>query len=107
MYSATGTFVRRWVPELADVPDAHVQEPWTWTGAATLIGRTYPERIVDLASSTKSAKERIYGLRRGPAFHALSDQIQDKHGSRKSGMKQAGRRRLKSRSATAQLKLDI
>ena len=103
----TGDFVRRWVPELADVPAAYVQEPWTWEGDATIIGRTYPTRIVDLASSTRSAKDQIYGLRRAPAFHATSDKIQDKHGSRKSGMKQAGRRRRKSRSATAQLKLDL
>ncbi|MEM8581506.1 MAG: FAD-binding domain-containing protein, partial [Pseudomonadota bacterium] len=29
----TGVFTRRWVPELADVPDAFLQEPWLWQGA--------------------------------------------------------------------------
>lgn len=27
----TGSFVLCWVPELIDVPDAFVQEAWTWT----------------------------------------------------------------------------
>jgi deoxyribodipyrimidine photo-lyase len=89
----TGAFVRRWVPELGPVPDRHLQEPWTWGGHASLLGRTYPERIVDLADSTKAAKDRIYGLRKGSAFHQAADAIQEKHGSRKSGMPMTGAKR--------------
>jgi deoxyribodipyrimidine photo-lyase len=85
-----GRFVRQWVPELAAVPDAHVQEPWAWDGAAAIIGKSYPARIVDLAASTKAAKDRIYAVRRGPGFHATADAIQEKHGSRKSGMAMTG-----------------
>jgi deoxyribodipyrimidine photo-lyase len=88
-----GAFVRRWIPELADVPDQHLQEPWGWDGAGSIIGRTYPERIVDLKASTAAAKDKIYSARRGAAFHAAADAIQDKHGSRKSNIPMTGQRR--------------
>jgi len=35
-----GVFTRRWCPELADVPDAHLQEPWRWDGAGRIVGRS-------------------------------------------------------------------
>jgi deoxyribodipyrimidine photo-lyase len=106
-----GLFVRRWVPELADVPDEHLQEPWSWPGAAGLIGSRYPERIVDLAQSTAAAKDRIYGARRSAGFGLAADAIQKKHGSRKSGLPMTGQNRTYRRRATSpspgQLKLDL
>jgi len=35
----TGVFTRRWLPELAAVPDACLQEPWKWSGAGSVLGR--------------------------------------------------------------------
>jgi deoxyribodipyrimidine photo-lyase len=55
MQDPTGAFTRRWVPELAKVPDRVLQEPWKWTGAQTLLGRRYPEPIVNLANAMKPA----------------------------------------------------
>jgi deoxyribodipyrimidine photo-lyase len=105
-----GVFVRRWVPELTDVPDQYVHEPWKWDSAAALIGDAYPARIVDLAVSTKAAKDRIYGVRGGKAFHAAADAIQEKHGSRRSGMPMTGqtsrKRSLKSKP-TGQMEFDV
>jgi deoxyribodipyrimidine photo-lyase len=108
-----GIFVRRWVPELAEVPDACLQEPWTWDGAAGLIGQRYPDRIVDLKQSTATAKDRIYGARRGESFHAAANAIQEKHGSRKSGMPMTGQgarkgsRKVKKARSAGQLDLDL
>lgn len=106
----TGAFVRRWVPELVDVPDEFLQEPWKWDGAADLIGQRYPARIADLLASTVVAKDRIYGARRDAGYRSAAAAIQKKHGSRKSGMPMTGqRRRAKATAAksTAQLKLDL
>jgi deoxyribodipyrimidine photo-lyase len=106
----TGAFVRRWVPELADVPDRYLQEPWTMADQNALVGRRYPERLVDLKLSTAAAKDRVYGARRGEAFHATADAIQDKHGSRKSQLPVTGQRKptLKAKRAnTAQLDFDL
>jgi deoxyribodipyrimidine photo-lyase len=41
-FDADGSYVRRWVPELADLPDAHIFEPWT----APSLARGYPGPIV-------------------------------------------------------------
>ncbi len=112
-----GRFVRRWVPELADVPDVFVQEPWRWPDAARLIGKRYPEAIVDLAARAAVAKQRIFGMRQGAEFLAAADAVQEKHGSRKSGMPPTSQRRSRGTGATlrrksnpadhAQLKLDL
>ena len=40
----TGGFTRAWLPELAAVPDALLQQPWLWPGAA---GLRYPAPLVD------------------------------------------------------------
>ena len=85
-----GTFVRRFVPELCDVPDEYLQEPWKWPGADRVIGTSYPNRIVDLKLSTAAAKERIYDARRGDAFRSGANAIVAKHGSRKSGVTGGG-----------------
>ncbi|WP_369202188.1 deoxyribodipyrimidine photo-lyase [Streptomyces sp. PU-14G] len=46
-YDPEGGYVRRWVPELADVPKRHVHEPWK-LGEEEFAALGYPERIVDL-----------------------------------------------------------
>jgi deoxyribodipyrimidine photo-lyase len=106
----TGAFVRRWVPELAGIPDQFLQEPWAHEGAGATIGRVYPERIVDLKASTAAAKERIYGARRTAGFYAAADSIQNKHGSRKSGIPMRGAKPGKRKPAAPsadQLKFDL
>ena len=106
-----GAFVRRWVPELVDIPDRHLQEPWAYDGAAAIIGRLYPERIVDLKSSAAAAKDKIFGARRGAGFLKAADAVQDRHGSRKSGIPMRGaepaKRKRKSKSPPGQLKFDL
>ena len=47
-----GTWVRRWLPELARVPAERIHEPWTLTpleqrAAGCVIGRDYPAPIVE------------------------------------------------------------
>ena len=55
-----GSYVRRWVPELAGVPDEHVHEPWRMSLAAQAaagcaIGRDYPAPIVEHAAARRRA----------------------------------------------------
>lgn len=103
-----GTFTRRWMPELAGVPDAFLQEPWTWAGADQLIGYGYPARVVDLAASTQNAKARMFGARSSAVFRQDADVIQDKHGSRKSGLPMTGQpRRKPKKNDEGQLAFDL
>jgi deoxyribodipyrimidine photo-lyase len=67
-----GVFVRRWVPE--------------WGTDA------YPAPIVDERVAAQAAKERMYGLRKTQDARAEADHIQERHGSRLSGLPPSGRR---------------
>jgi deoxyribodipyrimidine photo-lyase len=62
-FDPCGEYVRRYVPELADVPDAYLTEPWTMPAdlqekAGCRIGRDYPAPIVDHAQARREALDR-------------------------------------------------
>jgi deoxyribodipyrimidine photo-lyase len=62
-HDPTGAYVRRHVPELADVPDEYLREPWTMPAevqraAGCEIGSDYPRPIVDHAQARREALER-------------------------------------------------
>jgi deoxyribodipyrimidine photo-lyase len=80
----TGDFTRYWCPELADVPDVFLQEPWRWDGARVMLGRTYPEPIMDVKMAAKAARDAVWGVRTGQAFRAEAQKIVKKHASRQS-----------------------
>ena len=68
-FDKSGDYVRRWCPELKDLPDKFIQKPWeadaqTLERAGVELGRTYPRRIVD----HKETRERAL---------AAFDQIKD------------------------------
>ncbi|HYZ63668.1 MAG TPA: deoxyribodipyrimidine photo-lyase [Acetobacteraceae bacterium] len=59
-WDQAGEYVRRWVPELARVPDRWVHAPWTAPAAVLehaglVLGRDYPRPIVDLAETRRRA----------------------------------------------------
>jgi deoxyribodipyrimidine photo-lyase len=67
-FDPAGDYVRRWVPELAAVPDERLAEPWTMSddeqrAAGCRIGRDYPAPIVDHAEERRRAIE-LYGRAR-------------------------------------------
>ena len=101
-HDAHGVFIRRWVPELAKVPAAFVHEPWRMSpleqsAAHCRLGIDYPGPIVEHLSAAKCARERIYAIRRTPAFREEADAIQARHGSRKSGIASRARRPAQTR----------
>ena len=59
-FDADGTFLRRWVPELADLDDRAIHAPWEvgpleLHSAGVVLGETYPEPIVDHAVARDAA----------------------------------------------------
>jgi deoxyribodipyrimidine photo-lyase len=55
-----GDYVRRWVPELRDVPGQAVHQPWTLAGG---LPEGYPERLVDHADERAEALRRYEEVR--------------------------------------------
>jgi deoxyribodipyrimidine photo-lyase len=63
-FDPRGDYVRRYVPELAHVPDPYIHEPWKMPAdvqrqAGCLIGVDYPQPIVDHSAARKRALERF------------------------------------------------
>jgi len=68
-FDPEGRFVRRWIPELATVPDRYVHEPWAMppevqAGAGCVIGRDYPAPIVPAAGAVRRARAFFSGVDR-------------------------------------------
>jgi deoxyribodipyrimidine photo-lyase len=64
-----GAYVRRWVPELSGVPLERLSEPWTMPPAeqeayGCMLGRDYPEPIVDHARERRRAMARYQEVSR-------------------------------------------
>ncbi|MEM6454146.1 MAG: FAD-binding domain-containing protein [Acidobacteriota bacterium] len=94
-----GAFIRRWVPELAEVPDAYIAEPHTMPALAQkmancFIGRDYPAPIVDHAAAYAQARDRIFAVRRTSFAREEAVRVYQKHGSRR----RAGRGRALRRA---------
>ena len=99
-----GRFIRQWCPELAQISDQWIHEPHLMPPLQALamgfeIGRDYPAPIVENEAAMRSAKDKIFAVRKHPAFGTLAAQVYHKLGSRKRPGK-----RLKA-GADKQLKL--
>jgi deoxyribodipyrimidine photo-lyase len=71
-FDAEGRYVRRWVPEIARLPDAFVHAPWNASAevlerAGVRLGETYPAPIVDHPTARAEALAAFQALRGGDA----------------------------------------
>ena len=66
-FDPDGAYVRRWLPELAGLPDTLLQTPWQQPDVLRRIAPKYPRApIVDLAASREMALAAYQELRKAP-----------------------------------------
>lgn len=67
-FDSHGAYVRRWVPELAGLPDKYIHKPWAapdrlLAAAGLRLGRDYPLPLVDHDGARKAALAAFASLR--------------------------------------------
>jgi deoxyribodipyrimidine photo-lyase len=105
-----GTFVRRWLPELARVPAPWIFEPWTMSSevqrqAGCVIGRDYPAPLVDNPEAMREARERVWLVKTRLESRDEARRVYERHGSRAPNRE--GRQRSRSRRPEAPVQASL
>lgn len=79
-----GDFVRKWVPELAEVPTPNIFRPHLMTAMEQtfyncIIGEDYPQPIVNVAENNRKYRDWYWQFRTSPAAKAVMQEILDLH----------------------------
>ena len=84
-----GVFIRKYVPELTNLPSEFIAEPWkapddVQKKAKCQIGQDYPIPIVDHGVAVKLARSKVMKVRRQAETKKEAQDMLNRHGSRKS-----------------------
>lgn len=81
---ANGHFIREWVPELQNCPDAYLHQPWLIPGIEQQTsgfrpGQDYPFPVVNVLQAAKKARQKLWSFRANPRVKAEKERILKKH----------------------------
>ena len=86
-HDPNGVFIRRWIPELKNIPNQWIGEPWNTPlliqqECGCRIGEHYPVPIVNPDTAISQARANITEFRHRQGFVEESKRVYEKHGSR-------------------------
>ena len=83
-HDSDGVFIKKWVPELINIPSQFIHEPWKLTPIEQMlydfeIGKDYPFPIVNLEEARRFSSDFFWSIRKNDEVKIDSKRIVDKH----------------------------
>lgn len=81
---AEGDFIRRWLPELAHLPQSFLHQPWLLSPLEEQfynfkLGRDYPHPMVDFKQAHERAREALWKMKKDPLAQRENQRILQRH----------------------------
>jgi deoxyribodipyrimidine photo-lyase len=99
-HDSEGIFIKKWLPELAEIPVDLLHEPWKMNEMEQqfyncIIGEDYPQPIVNIEETRKRASEIVWSFRKKDEVKEEGKRILQKHVSNPNKPKNARSKKTK------------